>query len=173
MNIGVSPAHHTAVYPLVDNAAATCVVFVPIDTQHTQWRCLTFLSLWLSTTTAVCDTFFFFISILRRMGQNRRNPICRTGLQRILAGRAADWPPAVFYCPRFFLANAWRSRARALLASRTGQSVRGRVGVGVRVRGRVRVGVAWGLCRYLGQKCAKTSCKNSLQARPANGGSRQ
>ena len=46
--------------------------------------------------------------------------------------------------------------------------VRGRVGVGVRVRVRVRVGVGWGLCRYLGLNCAKTSCKNSLQARPAN-----
>ena len=96
----------------------------------------------------------------------RRNPICRTGLQRILAGRTSDWPPAAFYCPRYFfgerLPNAWRSRARALLAARTGQTVRGRVGV--------RVG--WGLCRYLGQTCAKTSCKNSLQARPANRGSR-
>ena len=106
-----------------------------------------------------------------------RNPICRTVLQRILAGRASDWPPAAFYCPRFFfgerLPNARRSRARVLLAPRTGQTVRGRVGVGVRVRVRVRVRVGWGLCRYLGQKCAKTSCKNSLQARPANGGSRQ
>ena len=104
----------------------------------------------------------------------RRNPICRTALQRILAGRASDWPPAAFYCPRFFfderLPNARRSRARALLAPRTGRTVRGSVGVGVRVR--VRVGVGWGLCRYLGQKCAKTSCNNSLQARPANRGSR-
>ena len=105
----------------------------------------------------------------------RRNPICRTGLQRILAGRASDWPPSAFYCPRSFfgerLPNARRSRARALLAPRTGQTVRGRVGVGVRVRVRVRVGVGWGLSRYLGQKCAKTSCKSSLQARPANRGS--
>ena len=105
-----------------------------------------------------------------------RNPICRTGLQRILAGRASDWPPpAAFYCPRFFfgerLPNARRSRARALLAPRTGQTVMGRVGVGVRVRVRVGVGVGWGLCRYLGQKCAKSSCKNSLQARPTNRGS--
>ena len=99
------------------------------------------------------------------------DPICRTGLQRIIAGRASDWPPVAFYCPRFFfgerLPNARRTRARALLAARTGQTVRGRVGVGV------RVGVGWGLCRYLGQKCAKTSCKNSLQARPANRGSRR
>ena len=109
------------------------------------------------------------------MHEVMRNPICRTGLQRILAGRASDWPPAAFNCPRFFfgerLPNARRSRARALLAPRTGQTVRGRVGVGVRGRIRVRVGVGWGLCRYLGQKCAKTSCKNSLQARPANRGS--
>ena len=108
-----------------------------------------------------------------RCAKHRRNPICRTGLQRILAGRVSDWPPAAFYCPRFFfgerLPNARRSRARALLAPRTGQTVRGRAEVGVRVR--VRVGVGWGLCRYLGQKCAKASCKNSLQARPANRGS--
>ena len=77
--------------------------------------------------------------------------------------------PAFFFGER--LPNARRSRARVLLAPRTGQTVRGRVGDGVRVRVRVRVGVGWGLCRYLGQKCAKTSCKNSLQARPANRGS--
>ena len=75
----------------------------------------------------------------------RRNPIGRTGLQRILAGRAFDWPPAAFYCPRSFfgerLPNARRSRSRALLAPRTGQTVRGQVGVGVRVRVGVRVGV--------------------------------
>ena len=29
-------------------------------------------------------------------------PYLQEGLQRILAGRASDWPPAAFYCPRFF-----------------------------------------------------------------------
>ena len=121
----------------------------------------------------VADWFELHSAVL---GGKRGDPICRTGLQRILAGRDSDWPPAAFYCQRFFfgerLPNARRSRARALLAPRTGQTVRVRVGVGVRVRVRVRVGVGWGLCRYLGQKCSKTSCKNSLQARHANRGSR-
>ena len=106
---------------------------------------------------------------------NTRNPICSMALQQIPAGRPSDWPPDAFYCPRVFfgerLPNARRSRARALLAPRPGQTVRGRVGVGVRVRVGVRVGVGWGLCRYQEQKCAKTSCMNSLQARPANRGS--
>ena len=103
-----------------------------------------------------CYVFSFLVSG-RLRNQSRffvRNPVCRTALQRILAGRASDWPPAAFYCPRFFfgerLPNARRSRARARLAPRTGQTVRGRAGVGVRVRVRVGVGVGWGLCRYLG-----------------------
>ena len=100
-----------------------------------------------------------------------RNPICRTALRRILAGRASDWPPAAFYCPRFFfderLPNARRSRARALLAPRTGQTVRGRVGVGVRVRLGLGLGLG-GVCagtwdKSVPKRPAKIRCRPALQ----------